>query len=215
MTVLRLSAVSLLAALLLTVATPSEATPIVAAVGLAGADATITFDEVVLAQGAAVTNQYAALGVTFESLLYYDTLFPTNFPGISGHRLGNFLFDGTVSGLQDPFSIRFTSPVEAATFGLASNIAQTRLTAFYQGVGIESFLYNYPGPATGGAVAFVGFQGLLFDEIRVDIAVANIAESIGLIDNVQYRLSEVPEPGSMLLLGAGLAGLWAVRRRRA
>ncbi len=214
MTVLRLSAVSLLAALLVTVATPSEATPIVGPVGLAGADVTITFDEVVLAQGAAVTNQYAALGVTFESLLYYDTLFPNNFPGISGHRLGNFLFDGAVSGLQDPFSILFSSPVEAATFGLASNIAQTRLTAFYQGVGIESFLYNYPGPGAAAPVGFGGLPGVLFDEIRVDVAVANIAESIALIDNVQYRLSEVPEPGSMLLLGAGIAGLWVLRRRR-
>src|SRR5215471_2843209 len=38
--------------------------------GLASPATTLTFDEVVLAPGAPVTNQYAAFGVTFSNVFY-------------------------------------------------------------------------------------------------------------------------------------------------
>jgi len=50
-------------------------------------------------------------------------------------------------------------------------------------------------------------------DIAYILAGGNVAEAVSL-DNLQVRVSDVPEPATLALLGLGLAGIAASRRRR-
>lgn len=177
------------------------ATPIQNTTGLAAPATTITFDEIVFPGGTSITNEFAGLGVTFSPGLRYDSQGPATFPGVTTHYVGNNL-----PCCINPFSLLFGGDVTEAAFGVATNPATTLFEALDNGAVVESF--SAPTHFDGSTNYFFGFTGITFDEIRVTVGGDNQI----LIDNVQ--IGSVPEPGTLALIGLGLSGLAAARRRK-
>jgi hypothetical protein len=176
-----------------------QAAAIVNSFGLAAPLNTVTFSELSFSSNTLITNEFAAFGVT-TSGLHYDSQGGSSFPGISGDYIG---VSTTV-----PFVLSFGQIVTAAAFGYAKNPTTVFVEALLGGSVVESFsqAVTYDDPNT----AFLGFSGISFDSIRVTAGVEE-----GLVDNVQIGTSaNVPEPGSLALMGLGLAGLAAIRKRK-
>jgi hypothetical protein len=177
----------------------ANASVVYANAGLGTSSTTLTFDEVVLSSGTAVTNQYAAFGVTFNGAYFNSqvTSFP---PATSGNLLGNF------SPVNSVWSILFSSVASEAAFGIATNPNTTTVEALLNGVvvGSVSAATDFDG------TDFFQVSGLSFNEIRLSTSGDNLA----LIDNLQFsNANNIPEPGSLALIGLGLIGLVARRRK--
>ena len=187
----------LLASAMLLAAAASHATSVQNTTGLAGATNTITFSEVPLAQGATVTNQYAADGASFASFAVFrdqDGFFATDY-------IGNFGSQGTAN----PFEIVFTHQVTGAAFEYISNPGTAVFEALLNGSVVDTFSASTSYTATNN---FYGFDGLAFDTIRVTSPSNGAME----IDNLEFRTA-VPEPTSIVLMALGLAAV-ALRARR-
>jgi hypothetical protein len=172
---------------------------------LAGAQVVIGFDEVAVASGAAVTDQFAAFGATFSGLNYSAGFAPR--PNTSGALL--FRFPITNAGIV------FNAAVSDATFALSSNQGRAKFTSFLNGIEVESFSASIAGTAApGNAVGNVfGFTGSLFDEIRFTTSGSTGAS----FDNLSFNAAQVaavPVPASLPLLLAGAGVLAALRRRK-
>jgi hypothetical protein len=177
-----------------------QATPFQFASGLVSPDNTITFDEVGLASGTVVTNQYAGLGVSFTGTWQNNT-YGGVFPNISGGALTDFQPNFCPCG--PTFEIAFTNPVSAAVFAFVTNPGTSTLTSYLGATLVESANFS-----TGGNGEFTGFTGSFFDRIVVSPGGGNFAS---VIDNLEFNT--VPEPTTLALLGAGLVALRARRRR--
>ena len=179
-----------------------NATPVIRqATGLASPDVTVDFGESLYASGTIITNEFAVDGVTFgPDYAYRD--------GLSGHpALTRGYLQNTTSGNQ-PGSIFFATDVTAVAFSYTSNIANTTFSAYLDGVLVESFTAPTEGTTTaGGSGLYHGFEGIVFDEIRMELDIAN---TLMTVDNLQYVV--VPEPSTALLFGIGL-GCLGWRRR--
>jgi PEP-CTERM motif len=194
------------ALLLVGAAAQIEASPIVNSFGLLSPDVTITFSEHALPTETTVTNQFADLGVTFDPGMYYDVQ-PVFFPTAS---LSNFSFTG--ADPFDPVTIHFTGLLDAVAVAVQTNPGLTTFTALLNGVVVESFTAGTAFsqlPSLSHASDFFGFSGIAFNELQ--IAPNN---TYFQIDNLKYSTAPVPEPGTLLLLGSGVAGLVARARRR-
>jgi hypothetical protein len=169
--------------------------------GLASPAYTITFDEYSIVQGTPITNQYASLGASFSSGIYFDPqpgFFPT-------HSLGNF---GEAEGETTPIFIYFTTPQTDAALQFITNPGTSTFTALLGGNVVDSF-----SASTSTSLLYYGFTGELFDTIQIDVGGENNAT---LFDNLQLgETGTIPEPATCTLIGVGLAALAFVRRRRA
>ena len=154
--------------------------------GLAAPVSTVTFDEIVFSQGTEITDQYVSYGITFESLVYYDSQGNASFPGVETHYVGN-----NSTPLINPFSISFTSTQTAAAFGIATNPATTTFTAKLNGVVVES--YQSSTDFDDPSISFQGFEGISFDEIEISVG----GDGQALIDNIQMGVAAPPPLGDV------------------
>jgi hypothetical protein len=193
--------VLLFAQLLATVSV--SATPIIdRANGLASPDVLLDFGSDLFPIGTVITNQFASDGIVFGSNYVYSTT-PANAPSAAAGLIG------PADGFSPTGSIFFSNDVSSAVFSWRTNNGSTTFDAFNDGSLVETFTApsNASVPVVSGK--FYGFEGIIFDEIRISIAAVN--ESFSL-DNLQY-ISAVPEPATLGLFGLGLAGLGFARRR--
>ncbi|MFC0131788.1 hypothetical protein CR105_23390 [Massilia eurypsychrophila] len=190
----------------LALAAAAHATPLYSAAVFGPGDAQITFDEVAMGANEVVANQFAAYGLTFGPGLRSGVKFadPANFSG-------QFLAS---AGLLEPYSIFFNNTVDAAgAYWEFDPNTITTVAAYYQGALVESYLYANSDCCN--TTAFLGFQGIAFDEIRM----SNLVDGTSLImDNLHFSeadvVGDVPEPFSAALLGIGALGLGVARRRQ-
>ena len=123
------------------------------------------------------------------------------------------IINGAATGIASPSA---TITFSGASFNFATNtgLPASNLAAFLGATEVAAFSTTIPsvGTNTGDPNLFYGFDGILFDRIVVTPGSNQYAQ----IDNVSFQLSAVPEPSTYLLMGAGLAGVFGmVRRRRA
>jgi hypothetical protein len=187
--------------MLLSVATNVQATPITNAFGLLTPDTTVTFSEVPLANNTPLTNQFAALGVTFSNLFIDTTLVVFGPPSAENFQ------DGCVVGTCQPFDIFFSSPVAAAAFQMITNPGTSTFQALLNSGPVESFTAATTIPSS----TYYGFQNIVFNQIHVIPGGVNQAAGI---DNIEFSLAtpSVPEPASSALIAAGAIAM-ATRRR--
>jgi hypothetical protein len=195
----------------------------VAGLGLAdpalAANISINFDDVtapmLFSETAPLSNAYSGLGVTFSGVggvggsILNQT---SNFDRIAALSGVNFLaFNTLVTASEEKIS--FATPASSVSIYGAVAPSAT-LTAF---------------DSTNTQLATIT-QGLLTTSwTQLAVSAANISyvtlsftEGLFVADNllvngaaISVSTSSVPEPASMAILGAGLFGLGAVRRRRA
>lgn len=180
--------------------------------GLAAPSRVITFDEHVFASGTVLTNQYADLGVRFSpNLVYGIPVTPAQFPPLEGNILRNFFPNGDDEFVgAEPFSLLFDDNQTSVAFAL--NFLQpgaTTISALLDGNLVRSFDVEASINATDNF--YLGFSGIVFDEIRVDLPNGN---NTILLDNIQFGALAVPAPGVHWLLAIGLLGLFTARRAK-
>ena len=165
----------------------------------------ITFDEVVLADGTALTNQFAGFGVTFSGLSYSTNPF----------TLGD-LAPPVARLTGSPASIFFTTPQTDVALAFVSTPVNTMITALLNGVVVDTFAE--PTNAADANI-YYGFTGISpFNELRIQLLGPDPSASL---DNIQFGTAApvdptptpVPEPTTLSLIGLGLASIYARRRR--
>jgi hypothetical protein len=186
--------------------TAAKADQLINNTGLVSPAHTITFEEIILPTGTPVTNQYAGLGVTFTPSMFYDVQ-PVFFPT---HSVANFDF----ITVNNPVTLTFNEVLSEAAFAMQTNSGTSTFTALLGGNVVETFT----APTTLSVLPdlsqssnFYGFTNIQFDELRIQSNTTFFQ-----IDNLQFSPAAVPEPGPVaLLLGSGVIGVLAVRRKKA
>ena len=170
------------------------------ATGIPTLKTTVTFSEVPLANGATLTNEYAAYGITFIGA-YYDPQ-PGYFPTPS---VGNFSFSQNMQSATIEFD--FSKIQTGIAFQLVTNPGAS-IFAAYLGATLVATGTSFTNSAK--PVPFYGFTGGSFDRVILTASRAAL-----LLDNLQLSVAGgVPEPASWALMIAGFGLVGAAARRR-
>jgi len=176
----------------------------------------------------AIPATIAGSGFTLGPLTFTNHAPSTMTSGVNWSTLISEPFDLAVSNIES-FNIAASGPLFAFGFDFHEPTLSTppgpafpdtcntacvdstfRITLFNGAIVVDSFDFN----ADDDVLAFIGVSSTLsFDRIE-------IRETVGTSDNEFFgnflvgRVQLVPEPATLVLVGVGLLGLAATRRRR-
>ena len=184
------------------------------------ADETLDFEA--MAPGTSLPSGSAVGGITLTyTIAGLDLAVRDDYGTTSGsHYLGLDTFDGVfVSG--DAFDMTFGGPIQAVGLSVIGIPGSILAVDFELHTGSGGFVFNSGAPDVLLADGDAFFLGLVdsagfntarlasFDPTGTGIFVFNV-------DDITTAAPSVPEPGTALLLGSGLAGwVWLRHRRRA
>jgi len=184
-----------------------------------GSETVIDFD--LIPSGDLITIQYTPLGVTFSGSPLQGDPFPSS------------TINGTPTAAK--LELNFVNPVIAEFASLQNKVGMyfgtppggpttVQIQAFKGGSDVETQTFTSPtGDVPPGATVATVFAGLSFDGGFDKIEFGSTSGSLGFdIDDFRFELSDdrvpgpkpIPEPTTILLLGAGLLGLAGFGRKK-
>jgi len=135
----------------------------------------------------------------------------TNFPANNTSVYGTYLGGGTNYGYTNPMTVTFSQPVSNFFLDLYNGWTNDRTFTVFDNNG-NSTTVTLPSNTSSGQtlVSFPAAGNIIsLQDVTVGINTWDF-----LIDNIHFNEPlPTPEPTTMLLLGAGLLGLWAFRRK--
>ena len=163
-----------------------------------------------------ITNQFAASGLTFTPISGTGiALINNDSCNNAGQGVtGNYLYMGVsapcyYSYATDAVSIKFNSNVSELSWTGFSYGDSYTISALLDGTVVSSLILNSSNQFVDQTVLFTGS---VFNELRF---VESDSNNLFAIDNMSWKsAAAVPLPGSVALLGIGMLGMAAARRRR-
>lgn len=184
--------------------------------GLIAPSNVVTFDGATLVPGVAVTNQFAADGLTFSGSggvgtgAYFRG--PFGCGGISNMNIDCITNLQSIGSFTPLFTeIHFSGPVTDLIMNVGGLQLTVVMSAFLGGVLVDqfSFLNQY-----GFQTNYYGFIDSTFDMVQLKLS--TITQEM-FIDNIQFNLAPtvtVSEPRAMIIISVALCAIGLRRRQK-